>query len=223
MKGSNGLNYPSFYKHQDIAPDYYDKNIRQNPLLRIWHTIRFSLAIEILQPYLKDGNRVLDIGCAGGTFLRYFKKRYPKLIFYGIDASKVAVEYAKKRDKKINFLQADAHKLPFQKESFEIITCFDVLEHLENPKKAIFEAKRCLKEKGVYLASTTTESLLFKICWFFWLKFSGSVWEHTHIQVFNFDSLPSLIKSFGLKVLLIRKFHFGMMQFVFAQKTTDKI
>jgi ubiquinone/menaquinone biosynthesis C-methylase UbiE len=48
----------------------------------------------------------------------------------------------------------DAHKLPFPDKSFDLITLFMVLEHLENPEKALSEIARVLKPKGILLLTT---------------------------------------------------------------------
>ena len=48
----------------------------------------------------------------------------------------------------------DAHKLPFPEKSFDLVTLFMVLEHLEDPTKAISEIARVLKPKGLLLLTT---------------------------------------------------------------------
>lgn len=49
---------------------------------------------------------------------------------------------------------SDAHKLSFPDKSFDLITLFMVLEHLEEPQKALFEIARVLKPKGILLLTT---------------------------------------------------------------------
>ena len=49
---------------------------------------------------------------------------------------------------------ADAHKLPFKDEKFEIILCTEVLEHLHSPRVAISEMYRVLKKGGLLILTT---------------------------------------------------------------------
>ena len=51
-------------------------------------------------------------------------------------------------------LVADVYKLPFDDNSFDVVLCMVVMEHLEDPKKAISEMKRVLKPGGMILVST---------------------------------------------------------------------
>ncbi len=61
----------------------------------------------------------------------------------------------------IKFVCGDATQLPFENESFDAITMFDVLEHISDHEKAIFEAKRVLKPNGFILVSTPNENWRF--------------------------------------------------------------
>jgi len=51
-------------------------------------------------------------------------------------------------------LVADVHDLPFENESFDLIMCVEVLEHLRNPARAINEMFRCLNSNGAIILST---------------------------------------------------------------------
>ncbi len=53
-----------------------------------------------------------------------------------------------------NVIKADAEALPFKNESFDIVICRDVLEHLDQPSKAVAEAHRVLVNGGYYFVTT---------------------------------------------------------------------
>jgi SAM-dependent methyltransferase len=61
----------------------------------------------------------------------------------------------------IQFVCGDATQLPFENESFDAITMFDVLEHIPNHETAIAEAKRVLRPNGFILVSTPNENWRF--------------------------------------------------------------
>jgi SAM-dependent methyltransferase len=70
--------------------------------------------------------RVLDIGCAFGTFLSHLD---PAWDLYGIDLSDHAVSKARENLPHAHIVRSSAMDIPFQ-ESFDVITAFDVIEHL---------------------------------------------------------------------------------------------
>jgi SAM-dependent methyltransferase len=80
----------------------------------------------------------LDIGCGVSRYRNLFPNRWAidVRLQYGVDVC------------------ADAHALPFQDESFEIVLCTEVLEHVHNPQVMIDEAYRVLKRGGRCILST---------------------------------------------------------------------
>lgn len=86
---------------------------------------------------LLDGRdkTALDVGCAYGYAVDVLKSfGYDA---YGFDVSKYSVKQAR-RNHAAGFAVCDIQKgLPFKNESFDLVTCFDVLEHLTDPLQAI--------------------------------------------------------------------------------------
>ncbi|HME51210.1 MAG TPA: class I SAM-dependent methyltransferase [Candidatus Lokiarchaeia archaeon] len=107
--------------------------------------------INRIAKYMPAG-RVLDIGCAYGYFLYFFKKRHYDI--YGCDISPHAITTCKGLFKKScsdHFFTHDITKpLPFPEEYFDVITCQDVIEHIPDifpPLKNIYAA---LKPGGIF-------------------------------------------------------------------------
>lgn len=93
--------------------------------------------------------RLLDIGCGSGSFLARIQAQVSKCWnLYGIDFSLVAIEEAKKQHPDIHFHCADASRLDYQADRFNIITCYGSWEHFQNPTQAIGEAGRVLTPGG---------------------------------------------------------------------------
>lgn len=82
------------------------------------------------------GKRALDVGCAYGYAIDLLKSLdYDS---YGVDISKYSIEQAKKKIPTADFAVCDVQRsLPFKNRLFDLITCFEVLEHLTNPLQAI--------------------------------------------------------------------------------------
>lgn len=99
---------------------------------------------------------VLDAGCGVGWRSFIFAKKAKKV--YGVDYSNEAVEYAKKNYKKSNldFIVMNVCDLRFDDNFFDIVTSFEVLEHLtlEQAKRFIAETYRVLKPGGLLIGTT---------------------------------------------------------------------
>lgn len=97
---------------------------------------------------LLDGTKkeALDVGCAYGFVVELLKELGYEA--YGVDISKFAV--AKER----GAILGDAENLPFKRSSFDLITCFETIEHLRNPELFLEECHRILKPSGVLIVST---------------------------------------------------------------------
>jgi ubiquinone/menaquinone biosynthesis C-methylase UbiE len=97
--------------------------------------------------------RILEIGSGAGHFLGdLYCKGYTNL--YGCDITRVALNYAKKKNKKINYRLIKGKKLPFSSGFFDVILSFDTVEHIPDIKSHFSEAKRVLKKGGCYAFST---------------------------------------------------------------------
>ena len=103
-----------------------------------------------------EGKRALDIGCAYG-FVVEVLDRFGYVVV-GIDVSEYAVSSGREVVDEEIFL-AEASHLPFKVASFNLVTCFEVLEHLASPLSALIDVYNCLLPGGVFVATTPTTSL----------------------------------------------------------------
>lgn len=83
---------------------------------------------------LPQGARVLDIGSGSGDFLRYLRSERPDVEIVGSDSSKKALEMTAAAGFEVMELDAMGEELP---EGFDVITVFEVLEHLPEAELAI--------------------------------------------------------------------------------------
>ena len=85
--------------------------------------------------------RILDIGCGTGATLDHLK-RYGRT--HGIDLSELPLSFSRKRGHQ-RVMRASATDLPFESDSFDLVTTLDVVEHLDNDVKGLTEIRRVLK------------------------------------------------------------------------------
>ncbi len=112
-----------------------------------WYRVNREFSLDLIDKYchLPAKSQILDAGCgAGGTTMAL--KKYGHVT--GIDAHSLAIKFSRKYPID-RLIKADVNKLPFSKESFDLVTSFDVLYHKNvNPTKALEEAYRVLKKNG---------------------------------------------------------------------------
>ncbi len=93
--------------------------------------------------------RVLDLGCGPGNMLDGLT---PYGDAYGTDYSADALRFCAGRGHRRLF-RADFRGLPVRSESFDLITCIDVLEHIEDDRAALVELSRVLRPGGLLVLS----------------------------------------------------------------------
>jgi len=109
----------------------------------------------ILNAHINSSTKFLEIGCTTG-FSSIEIKRLTNADVYGIDIDKNSLEKAKARSLaeglKINFMLADATKLPFKDNSFDVVFCSNVTSFIKDKEAALFNYKRVLKTYGFLVA-----------------------------------------------------------------------
>jgi ubiquinone/menaquinone biosynthesis C-methylase UbiE len=204
--------------HEKVPPDWYFRSIKENLLQRFWHKRRFKEVSKLLE---KVDGKALDIGSADGVFTKVVLEKTGASKITGIDVLVGSVKWAEthwKRNKKMEFRVADAHKLPFSANTFSVVVCLEVLEHVFDPRKVLSEIKRVLKKEGYAVLLVPTDSMLFKIIWFFWCFYRGRIWKDTHLHTYKNNYLIQLSEKVGLKIVENKKFMLDMLQVVKVRK-----
>jgi SAM-dependent methyltransferase len=93
---------------------------------------KYKTHADRVKDWVKE-KKVLDVGAGDGLITSLLGAK-------GIEFEPEGVRLAQERG--VDVIQGDAYELPFENNSFEAVTMIDVLEHLENPKKALQEARR---------------------------------------------------------------------------------
>lgn len=96
--------------------------------------------------------KYIDIGCGDGALTEKIAEILEPSEVYGIDLDRAALLKASRRG--IIVAKCDASSLPFKDESFDVATALELLEHLNDPLKALKEAFRILKAEGVFIVET---------------------------------------------------------------------
>lgn len=104
---------------------------------------------------IEDGRNVLDICTGTGDLAFFINKINPNLNITGIDFSEKMLEIARNKQKdyqnNMKFFLADGRELPFEDNTFDIVTIGFGLRNIENYERVISEIHRVLKPKGQIL------------------------------------------------------------------------
>src|SRR3989344_9238426 len=123
------------------------RQMYKNELTHGWYLGTRRHLVKTLKKYCRTNAKILDAGCGTGGTIKLLRKVGFKNIV-GIDKSDIAIDYARKRN--ISVKKGDINKLPFEKNSFDVVICIDVLYHQGvNPSLTIKEFRRVLKKEGL--------------------------------------------------------------------------
>jgi len=87
----------------------------------------------------------LDAGCGEGFVLRHLRAHLPALELHGADLDQAALAMARHLTSGVAFCRGSVYALPYAAESFELVLCTEVLEHLGEPERALAELGRVSK------------------------------------------------------------------------------
>lgn len=142
-------------KFSKLANEWWDVN---GPLKTL-HDIN-----QVRSDYVNNfktvaGLELLDVGCGGGIFAEAMAKR--QALVTGIDPEVNAINVAKEHAdlSKLNINYRCCAIEDFATNKFAIITCLEMLEHVENPELIIANAKRLLNAGGYLFLSTINRTL----------------------------------------------------------------
>lgn len=141
----------------------------------------------------KPGGRLLDVGCALGFFVELALES--GFDAYGFDPSSYAVGEAKKLVGGQRIREGTIAKIRYPEKSFDVITLFDVFEHLGDPGRDIQKLSKLLKDDGIIVIATgDTESVMAKVLkrrWTFYIP-------PQHLFFFGKKTLTRLLSMHGL-------------------------
>ncbi len=146
-----------------------------------------------------EGQRILDVGCGWAQALEHFKRQ--GAVCYGFDPAPEAVDHARRLG--LNVKQAGMETAAvFPAERFDVVTLFNVLEHLADPVAILREIReRVLAPGGVLVIEVPNEFDAFQVCgqrvhglteW--WVA------PPAHLNYFSNDSLHRLLEGLGYTV-----------------------
>lgn len=123
----------------------------------LWHKRAAAKHLQFVRRYKQSG-RVLDIGCSAGFFLRSAREHGWET--FGVDRNVRSVQYAKENCG-LNVTCGTLEEVGFPAGFFDVVTLWDVVEHLESPISTLRQIGGYLKDDGILILETPNIDGLF--------------------------------------------------------------
>src|SRR5712691_1081865 len=159
--------------------------------------------------------RILDVGCGLGMYVSQFRQFSDDVYGVDIDPDKIA----RASDWLPNLRVSPAEELPFDADSFDIILLNEVIEHVDDDRRAISEAFRVLAPGGHIVVYAPNRLYPFETHGFFFAgKYHGPCnlpilanWAERGLMVRLFRDVMHLVENSPLR-------RFGISHFIVARK-----
>ncbi len=174
----------------------FQKHQHRNPIQRFLINNFYNQLFSLLKKTRSQS--ILDVGCGEGVTLHKIKMMKIGKNLEGIDYSAEAIKIGKKEFPALKLKKADIYALPYKDNSFDIVLCNEVLEHLEDPQKALDELKRVTKK---YLLLSVPNEPYFRLANFFRGRHVRRFGNHPeHIQHWTHNQFSGFLKKNKLKI-----------------------
>ena len=168
-----------------LLPGHFPKKTEEE------HFERYSYASKNI-----EGKKVLDIACGVGYGCKMYSDAGAKEIV-GIDILENNITYAKEnyQTEKINFIKDSIYDIKYV-ENFDIITCFETIEHIEEDKLALNKLKLALKEDGELIISTPNRNITSPNI----KSIEEKPENEYHIREYSLEEFKTFVESNGFEV-----------------------
>jgi SAM-dependent methyltransferase len=159
------------------------------------HMARYAFAARLAR-----GKRVLDAGCGAGYGSA--ELAHEAAFVAGADIAAEAIQFAREhyRLPNLSFERASVTALPHPDSSFELVVAFEVIEHLENWRELLLEARRVLSRTGQFVVSTPNRA--------FYTESRGREGPNPfHVHEFEFEEFRSELLTVFPEVALFLENH----------------
>ncbi len=159
--------------------------------------------METVHKVRRRAGRLLDIGCAKGMFLAVARHHGWEGI--GVDFNPDAVSYA--RDVfGVHAMVGNAEDMAFGDDRFDLITMWDVIEHLPEPLRFLSKLKNLLKPDGLLAFETPNAASLYA-------RLRRKYWGYGphHLYYYSPDTIKCLLDKAGLRIHLLETPNFNVL------------
>ena len=132
-----------------LTPERFVPAAMHGQLIEAEHLVRYWWASR-----LAEGKRVLDAGCGTAYGTRMLASAGAAQVT-GVDRATSVLDAAREHcPPEVELVTGDVRALPFEDRSFDLVVCFEVIEHLDDPEATLRELERVVTTEGIVLVSS---------------------------------------------------------------------
>jgi 2-polyprenyl-3-methyl-5-hydroxy-6-metoxy-1,4-benzoquinol methylase len=135
---------------------------------------RLMQCLGAVRKHAGQPTSVLDVGCGFGIATAAMAEMYPRAQVRGLDLYEqdvlASARNLTRSSNRIDFVTGSIEDAPFESNSFDLVTAFDVLEHVPHPEVALREIARLLSPTGTVVASVPIESPILGLIRYVYLR-----------------------------------------------------
>ena len=173
------------------------------------HVADFRAGLSLIEAQGLRTGTLLDVGCATGSFLTVARAMGWEC--RGVEVSAFAAAQARERTG-CEVFAGRLEDAPFGSAAFDVITMWDLLEHLPDPLRGLETARRLLKPSGLLLVNTPNENSLLRLVARFLYRGSGGrftapvnhLYHRYHLYYFAAETLKVLFRRAGFELVEMR-------------------
>lgn len=185
----------SFYSFKDYWHDHVSESLGY-PSIEERAVLDFADRIpvwyNIVASYSRNPGSILEIGCSYGGFLDFCRMRGIKDVV-GIEVDEATCKFARRRFGLQNVVSGLFPDVELPITEFDVITGFDLLEHLQDPVSAMNTVKNMLNDGGIFFFQTPV------------YRGEDDKWERfqpsEHLFLFDERNVRKLFEQAGLRIL----------------------
>lgn len=137
-----------YHHHDDASGERFVPELMGGELIDAEHQARYRFALAHV-----SGKRVLDAGCGVGWGSKLLLEAGASHVV-GLDISEEALADCRRRTPEAEFVQGDLQALPFEDGEFDVVVCFEALEHAADTTAVLDHLARVLTDDGILLVSS---------------------------------------------------------------------
>ncbi len=174
----------------------------------------YNQQLDEFEPYRKN-NKILDVGCGRGWFLLEAQKRGWEV--YGTEYSKAAVNICKKN--RIKIKEGALDEAFFDDGSFDVITSFEVIEHINNPNEELRHLYKFLRQGGLFYCTTPNFNSILR----YYLRTEYNIIGYPeHLSYFTKATLNKLAKQNRFKPIKFLSTGISLTRIKTSKKTSQE-
>ena len=201
-----GIYYPEQY-----GPYKVTRENQQSWIARVDHSYGYWKRARLVDGAYPQGGRILDVGCATGEFLDMMD-RMGRWEVHGVETSPAATRYARECHG-LDVCNGELAEAGYPDSYFDVITIWDVLEHVHDPTGTLAEMNRILKPQGLAIIrvpnASTWDARLFGP---YWVGLDAP----RHLYIFSLETLAAFLQNAGFEVRQMRSVMLGYLPFALS-------